>query len=300
MARDRQRAKQRKARRAAQNPGPARAEPHRANVPGELEHASGRGGRVRGRADRRARAHEDDEARHEDDEPTAGRAEADPDGDGETTSELDGSTRRARRDRRGEAATTEEPAARPSPPRRRAAAATAPADRARRRSAARPLHRLPARVVGRAPARAVAGPPSGRPGHRRRARLRDHRRPVPRPRRPRRPEDRRLHHLAAPRQARNPCIAGTSSTPTPGTRTRSSRTSSTARLAEPAARRAPGRRPDRDRVEMKDEPEGVRGEAHDARLRAREHGAQRRLLAARQGHARASPASSARPTSPCR
>jgi preprotein translocase subunit SecE len=41
MARDRQRAKQRKARRAAQNPGPAPSEPHRANVPGELEHASG-------------------------------------------------------------------------------------------------------------------------------------------------------------------------------------------------------------------------------------------------------------------
>jgi preprotein translocase subunit SecE len=41
MARDRQRAKQRKARRAAQNPGPAPTEPHRTNVPGELEHASG-------------------------------------------------------------------------------------------------------------------------------------------------------------------------------------------------------------------------------------------------------------------
>ena len=39
MARDRQRAKQRKARRAGQNPGPAPSEPHRRNVPGELEHA---------------------------------------------------------------------------------------------------------------------------------------------------------------------------------------------------------------------------------------------------------------------
>jgi preprotein translocase subunit SecE len=39
MARDRQRAKQRKARRAGQNPGPTPSEPHRANVPGELEHA---------------------------------------------------------------------------------------------------------------------------------------------------------------------------------------------------------------------------------------------------------------------
>jgi preprotein translocase SecE subunit len=41
VARDRQRAKQRKARRAAQNPGPAPSQPHRADLPGELEHASG-------------------------------------------------------------------------------------------------------------------------------------------------------------------------------------------------------------------------------------------------------------------
>ena len=40
MARDRQRAKQRKARRA-QSRGPARSQPRRADVPGELEHASG-------------------------------------------------------------------------------------------------------------------------------------------------------------------------------------------------------------------------------------------------------------------
>jgi preprotein translocase subunit SecE len=40
VARDRQRAKQRKARRA-QNPGPAPSQPRRADVPGELEHASG-------------------------------------------------------------------------------------------------------------------------------------------------------------------------------------------------------------------------------------------------------------------
>jgi preprotein translocase SecE subunit len=40
VARDRQRAKQRKARRA-QNPGPAPSQPRRENVPGELEHASG-------------------------------------------------------------------------------------------------------------------------------------------------------------------------------------------------------------------------------------------------------------------
>jgi preprotein translocase subunit SecE len=41
VARDRQRAKQRKARRAGQNPGPAASQPRRAEVPGELEHASG-------------------------------------------------------------------------------------------------------------------------------------------------------------------------------------------------------------------------------------------------------------------
>jgi preprotein translocase subunit SecE len=40
VARDRQRAKQRKARRA-QGRGPARSQPRRADVPGELEHASG-------------------------------------------------------------------------------------------------------------------------------------------------------------------------------------------------------------------------------------------------------------------
>jgi preprotein translocase subunit SecE len=41
VARDRQRAKQRRARRAQQNPGPTPTEPRRENVPGELEHASG-------------------------------------------------------------------------------------------------------------------------------------------------------------------------------------------------------------------------------------------------------------------
>ena len=40
MARDRQRAKQRKARRA-QSRGPARSQPYRSDLPGELEHASG-------------------------------------------------------------------------------------------------------------------------------------------------------------------------------------------------------------------------------------------------------------------
>jgi preprotein translocase SecE subunit len=41
VARDRQRAKQRKARRAQDNPGPRSSQPLRENVPGELEHASG-------------------------------------------------------------------------------------------------------------------------------------------------------------------------------------------------------------------------------------------------------------------
>src|SRR4051812_23680474 len=41
MARDRQRAKQRKARRAAQNPGPAPTEPHRSDGPGGLDPAWG-------------------------------------------------------------------------------------------------------------------------------------------------------------------------------------------------------------------------------------------------------------------
>jgi preprotein translocase subunit SecE len=40
VARDRQRAKQRKARRA-RNPGPAASQPRRENVPGELDHVSG-------------------------------------------------------------------------------------------------------------------------------------------------------------------------------------------------------------------------------------------------------------------
>jgi preprotein translocase subunit SecE len=41
VARDRQRAKQRKARRGISNPGPALSKPRRTDVPGELEHASG-------------------------------------------------------------------------------------------------------------------------------------------------------------------------------------------------------------------------------------------------------------------
>ena len=85
MARDRQRAKQRKARRAGQNPGPSESEPHRSNVPGELEHASGEADEfdaalVAG-ADGRT---EDDEGQvTEDDELTEDALEADPTATGE-------------------------------------------------------------------------------------------------------------------------------------------------------------------------------------------------------------------------
>ena len=85
MARDRQRAKQRKARRAGQNPGPSESEPHRSNVPGELEHASGEADEfdaalVAG-ADGRT---EDDEGQvTEDEELTQDALEADPTATGE-------------------------------------------------------------------------------------------------------------------------------------------------------------------------------------------------------------------------
>jgi preprotein translocase subunit SecE len=85
VARDRQRAKQRKARRAGQNPGPSGSEPHRSNVPGELEHASGEADEfdaalVAG-ADGRT---EDDEGQvTEDDELTKDALEADPTATGE-------------------------------------------------------------------------------------------------------------------------------------------------------------------------------------------------------------------------
>jgi len=85
VARDRQRAKQRKARRAGQNPGPSESEPHRSNVPGELEHASGEADEfdaalVAG-ADGRT---EDDEGQvTEDEELTQDALEADPTATGE-------------------------------------------------------------------------------------------------------------------------------------------------------------------------------------------------------------------------
>ena len=76
MARDRQRAKQRKARRA-QHPGPASTQPHRSNVPGELDHASGdvdefEAAIVQGASGRPADADPAD-AFGEEDDPEAGR-----------------------------------------------------------------------------------------------------------------------------------------------------------------------------------------------------------------------------------
>ena len=50
--------------------------------------------------------------------------------------------------------------------------------------------------------------------------------------------------------------------------------------------RAPGRRADRGRLRDEGQPESHRREAHHARLRARQHGAQRGLLGRRQGHPR--------------
>jgi preprotein translocase subunit SecE len=76
VARDRQRAKQRKARRAAQNPGPAPTEPHRSDVPGELDHASGAADEfeaalVAGAGGQPADADPEDEEPDEPDEPGA-------------------------------------------------------------------------------------------------------------------------------------------------------------------------------------------------------------------------------------
>jgi preprotein translocase subunit SecE len=90
VARDRQRAKQRKARRAGQNPGPERSEPRRANVPGELDHASGEADEfdaalVAGAGGTAA-----------DDEPTRDDAPDDDD------AEADGPAGRTRRDERDE------------------------------------------------------------------------------------------------------------------------------------------------------------------------------------------------------
>jgi preprotein translocase subunit SecE len=88
VARDRQRAKQRKARRAGQNPGPAPSEPQRANVPGELEHASGEADEfdaalVAGARGQDADAPVDDADAPADEELTEDALEADPTATGE-------------------------------------------------------------------------------------------------------------------------------------------------------------------------------------------------------------------------
>ena len=85
MARDRQRAKQRKARRAGQNPGPARSEPHRTDVPGELEHASGEADEFDAALVAGADGRTEDDEGHvtEDDELTRDALEADPTATGE-------------------------------------------------------------------------------------------------------------------------------------------------------------------------------------------------------------------------
>ena len=85
MARDRQRAKQRKARRAGQNPGPSGSEPHRSNVPGELEHASGEADEFDAALVAGADGRTEDDEGHitGDDELTQDALEADPTATGE-------------------------------------------------------------------------------------------------------------------------------------------------------------------------------------------------------------------------
>jgi preprotein translocase SecE subunit len=85
VARDRQRAKQRKARRAGQNPGPTRSEPHRSNVPGELEHASGEADEFDAALVAGADGRTEDDEGHvtKDDELTEDALEADPTATGE-------------------------------------------------------------------------------------------------------------------------------------------------------------------------------------------------------------------------
>ena len=67
-----------------------------------------------------------------------------------------------------------------------------------------------------------------------------------------------------------------------------------------ARARAPGRRPHGDRLRDEGRPEGHRREADHAGLRARQHGPHRRLLDPRQGHARRHRLRRRRRTSRCR
>src|SRR3954469_19190727 len=286
MARDRQRAKQRKARRAGQNPGPARSEPHRTNVPGELEHASGEADEfdaalVAGAgASGRDMAPPDDEVpadesadEIEDEELVEDALEADPAATGEIYADeledLDeeddaevapagGGVVRAPSPRRG-------------PPRRPEACSLAlPPSFA-------PRGRSSSAYSGLIAARSRRPPPSCSASWWL-------------------PASTSASPIASPRKS----STSSSSRPPEGFHVSLVRRQHLLRsreqgqaeprapraVAEPAPRRAAGRRPDRDRDRDEGQPEDVRGEAHDARLRPGEHGAKRRLVAARQGHAR--------------
>jgi preprotein translocase subunit SecE len=161
VARDRQRAKQRKARRAGQNPGPTRSEPYRADVPGELEHASGEadefdaalvagaGGRTADQADDDVevdvhRVEDEDADKAFEDELTEDALEADPAATGEIyPDELPGE------DEADEDLAPEDEAL------AREAVAAAPARRGRQAAAA-PDARHPAGHKRSAPARFIA------------------------------------------------------------------------------------------------------------------------------------------------
>jgi preprotein translocase subunit SecE len=155
VARDRQRAKQRKARRAGQNPGPSPSEPHRTNVPGELEHASGEADEfdaalVAGAGGRSADEDEpaDAPAAHDDDRVIADDV-VDPDGVGEVyDDELVGIDEEAEHDE--ELAGEDEDIDEPDPELEQEAVAAAP-ERARR--AGEPA----ARSGGATPSRGIFG-----------------------------------------------------------------------------------------------------------------------------------------------
>lgn len=127
MARDRQRAKQRKARRA-QNPGPAPSKLNRADLPGELEHASGEVDEFEAALVAGAEG-EPDDAVAEDEDPEAARREL---GEAEEVEGVYADELDPEHD-----ATLEEEAVRAAPPERRREAAPGA-----------PTRRGPARFVG--------------------------------------------------------------------------------------------------------------------------------------------------------
>ena len=180
VARDRQRAKQRKARRAGRNPGPhagrSRIAPTcraRSSMPRARSTSSTR------RSSPAPTASEDaDDATPR---TTSDRARSRPIDRGELppTSDIDEDELEDETSRTS--STTEPPAGgrrRRGGRARRDAAATR---RARPRRGGNRAHRLPRASLGRAPARPVARPPSGRAGDSRRAGLRGRRRRLPRP-----------------------------------------------------------------------------------------------------------------------